>query len=241
MLRVAVGLALFSAGAFALDNGVARTPPRGFTTWQLYNFDVSDSKLRALADDIASLGLLSSGYDLLWLDDGWPSCSVWVGAHGTSKCRTPAPRAANGSILPDVEKFPLGIAATFGYIHSKGLKVGIYSAPHAQTCGGYTGSLHHEAIDAATFAAWGVDAVKMDAGCQDDCSVHDGCLLGSLQRMRDALNATGRRIVFYGECWEECASSGGTTTGYHRGARVPPLGCSGPLCDLSPFFSSPAR
>lgn len=73
----------------------------------------------------------------------------------------------------------------------------IYSAPHAQTCGGYEGSLHHEAVDAVTFAAWGIDAVKMDAGCQEDCSIHDGCLLGSLGRTRDALNATGRRVLYY--------------------------------------------
>jgi hypothetical protein len=65
------------------------------------------------------------------------------------------------------------------------------------TCGGFTGSLGHEAVDAQAFADWGIDFVKMDAGCRNDCSLHDGCLISSLTRMRDGLNATGRTIVYY--------------------------------------------
>lgn len=185
---------LLAHGAAGLDNGAAPLPPRGVTTWELFDFNVSDAKLRSLADSIVATGLAAAGFDILWLDDGWPSCSVYGGLPGVSHCRVPAPRDAQGWIVPDPTKFPGGIAATFAYIHSKGLRVGIYSAPHAQTCGGYAGSLQHEAADAAAFAAWGVDAVKMDAGCQDDCSIHDGCLLASLGRTRDALNATGRRV-----------------------------------------------
>lgn len=165
--------------------------------WEVLNFNVSDAKLRAIADSMVGLGLRDVGYDILWLDDGWPACSAYTGAEGTSSCKTPAPRDAQGRIVPSVDKFSSGIKACFDYIHAQGLRVGIYSAPHAQTCGGYAGSLGHEATDAATFAAWGVDAVKMDAGCREDCSIHDGCILASLTRMRDALNATGRRIIFY--------------------------------------------
>lgn len=181
----------------ALDNGAALTPPRGVTTWELFNFDVSDVRLRALADSMVDRGLVAAGYTILWLDDGWPACSAWMGANGTSKCRVPAPRDADGRIVPDARKFPQGIAATFAYLHSRGLSVGIYTAPHAQTCGGYMGSLDNEALDASTFAAWGVDAVKLDAGCQTDCSLLNGCIAASLARMRDGLNATGRRMVFY--------------------------------------------
>lgn len=112
------------ASTFALDNGAAPIPPRGLTTWELFDFDVNDTKIRDLADSIVSTGLLSAGYDILWLDDGWPSCSVFVGIHGRSKCRVPAPRGANGSIVPDPEKFPLGLAATVAYVHAKGLKFG---------------------------------------------------------------------------------------------------------------------
>ncbi len=68
----------------------------------------------------------------------------------------------------DPAKFPGpgGLADVAAYLHARGLQLGIYTAPHATTCGGYTGSLGHEAVDAAAFAAWGVDAVKLDAGCQ---------------------------------------------------------------------------
>lgn len=202
MLLQSVSSALLLATLFvrtaSLDNGVARTPPRGYTTWELFNFNVNSSALRALADSMVRLNLSGAGYNITWLDDGWPSCEKWAhGENGTSRCLTPTPRAEDGSIIPDPLKFPGGIKQTFDYIHSLGLQVGIYTAPHAQTCGGYTGSLNHEAIDAQTFASWGVDAVKLDAGCQDDCSLHDGCITASLTRMRDGLNATGRSMIYY--------------------------------------------
>ncbi len=164
MAYIPLVLAAMLTVCCALDNGVARVPPRGVTTWQLFDFNVSDAKIRSLADSIVSTGLLAAGYEILWLDDGWPSCAKWEGLSGTSKCKIPTPRGPNGSIVPDPLKFPVGLAATVQYVHSKGLKFGIYSAPHKQTCGGYEGSLGNEAVDAATFAAWGIDAVKMDAG-----------------------------------------------------------------------------
>lgn len=181
----------------SLNNGAAIVSPRGYTTWQLLNFNVSDSALRSLADSIVDLNLLEAGFDILWLDDGWPSCLTYSGAPGVSSCIVPHAREANYSISVDKEKFPFGIKATFDYIHSKGLKVGIYTAPHEQTCGGYSGSLNYESIDASQFSEWGVDAVKLDAGCRNDCSFQDGCLLASLTRMRDGLNATGRTMLYY--------------------------------------------
>lgn len=110
--------------ALALNNGAAPIPPRGVTTWQLFNFDVSDAKIRNLTDSIVSTGLLAAGYDILWLDDGWPNCSVYEGLPRTSHCRVPAPRGANGSIIPDPVKFPEGLAATVAYVHSRGLRFG---------------------------------------------------------------------------------------------------------------------
>ena len=196
MLRY-LALCALAACTVALNNGVALTPPRGLTTWELLNFNVSDAKLRALGEALVSSGLLAAGYDILWLDDGYPSCASFSGAPLASSCATPAPRAADGTIVPDPLKFPAGLQATVSYLHTLGLRVGIYTAPHATTCGGYTGSLGHEAVDARTFAAWGLDAVKLDAGCRDDASLHDGSLLVSLGRFRDALNATGRPIVVY--------------------------------------------
>ena len=183
--------------AAALPNGLALTPPRGLTTWLLYDFNVSAAALEALAGDMVATGLAAAGFDILWLDDGWPACSAFVGAPGVSACATPAPRAANGSVLPDPLKFPSGLAATVARIHAAGLKVGIYTAPHAVTCGGYTAALNHEAADAAACVAWGIDAVKLDAGCRTDTSLHDGTLLASIGRFRDALNATGKPVLLY--------------------------------------------
>ena len=196
LLLLLLALALARA-ASALDNGAAPVPPRGVTTWELFNFNVSDAGLRALADSMVATGLAAAGYDILWLDDGWPSCAAFSGAPGTSRCLTPAPRDASGQIVPDAGKFPRGISGVADYVHQRGLKLGIYSAPHAVTCGGYMGSLGHEAEDTATFARWGVDAVKMDAGCRDDCSLLDGCIVSTLEKVRDGLNQTGRTMLFY--------------------------------------------
>ena len=140
---------------------------------------------------------LGSATLVLLLDDGWPSCTNISGRNGQGFCKTPAPRGADGRIVPDPKKFPNGMLEWTNYAHARGLKVGIYTAPHKTTCGGYTASLNNEAIDAQTFADWGIDFVKLDAGCQNDCSIHDGCIKASLTRMRDGLNATGRRMVFY--------------------------------------------
>lgn len=143
----------------ALPNGAALTPPRGITTWEIFNFAVSAAELEALAEGAVSTGLAAAGYSIIWLDDGWPLCAKFSGAPGTSACATPAPRAANGSVVVDDAKFPQGMAAVVASIHARGLQVGIYTAPHAVTCGGYTASLNYEAVDAATFVAWGIDAV----------------------------------------------------------------------------------
>jgi len=104
----------------------------------------------------------------------------------------------------DAVKFPPtapgandGIKVVADYVHAKGLRLGIYTAPHSQTCGGYTGMLGHEHTDAASFAEWGIDFAKLDLGCRSDTSIHDGTAIAALQRVSDGLNATGRPMVFY--------------------------------------------
>jgi len=82
------------------------------------------------------------------------------------------------------------------YVHGLGLKMGIYTAVSNATCGGFSSSLNHEAVDAQTFADWGMDFVKHDT-CNEDCGIHDGCIQNSTGRMRDGLNATGKPIVYY--------------------------------------------
>jgi len=194
MIRVLVLLVTLFSFSQSLNNGAAPTPPRGWSSWMAFEFNVSSAGLMKMADLMVSSGLKDAGYVYLLLDDGWPACSVYESDGG---CGTPAPRDAQGRIVVAKEKFPNGLKEVTAYVHDKGLKFGIYTAPHARTCGGYMGSLHNEAIDAQTFADWGIDFVKLDAGCQNDCSIHDGCLKSSLTRMRDGLNATGRTIVYY--------------------------------------------
>ena len=182
-----------------LDNGAAPTPPMGMSTWDAFGFNISSQKLMDWADQIVAFGLRDAGYVYLLLDDGWTTCNNYSdpGDPLSSGCTIPGDRDASGRITPDPVKFPHGHTEWTSHAHKLGLKTGIYSAPHGQTCGGFTGSLGHEGVDAQSFADWGIDFVKMDAGCRTDCSIHDGCLVASLTRMRDGLNATGRPIVYY--------------------------------------------
>lgn len=125
----------------ALENGVGRTPALGWSSWNTFGGSVSDALLRETADAMATNGLLAAGYKYLNLDDGW--C---VGRD-----------AATGVLLPDPKLFPAGIKAVADYVHSKGLLFGIYTARGSTTCLGRPGADGHEVLDAATFAAWGVD------------------------------------------------------------------------------------
>eukprot|EP00042_Codosiga_hollandica_P029947 m.169308 g.169308 ORF g.169308 m.169308 type:complete len:430 (-) comp53220_c0_seq4:169-1458(-) len=186
-------VALLLASAAALDNGVARTPPMGWSTWNTFRYAVSSELIMSSADVVVSSGLLSAGYKYVLIDDGWPACAVYTADGG---CAQPAPRDANNQIQVNTTKFPGGFQPLTEYVHSKGLLIGIYTAVSNTTCGGFTGSLNYEAIDAASFAEWGFDFVKFDT-CGYDCGVHDLCMQNSTARMRDGLNATGRPIVFY--------------------------------------------
>eukprot|EP00026_Physarum_polycephalum_P005335 Phypoly_transcript_05367.p1 GENE.Phypoly_transcript_05367~~Phypoly_transcript_05367.p1 ORF type:complete len:444 (+),score=41.31 Phypoly_transcript_05367:175-1332(+) len=142
---------------------------------------------------MASSPLKSAGYEYILIDDCWSAC---LNHTKSGNCRVPAPRDANGHIMPDPNKFPSGMKALADYVHGKGLKIGIYTAASALSCAGYLGSLGHEHVDAQQFADWGIDFVKMDT-CSMDCGIHTGCIQNVTGNMRDGLNATGRRVVFY--------------------------------------------
>eukprot|EP00656_Telonema_subtile_P056352 TRINITY_DN8981_c0_g1_i1.p1 TRINITY_DN8981_c0_g1~~TRINITY_DN8981_c0_g1_i1.p1 ORF type:complete len:454 (-),score=82.97 TRINITY_DN8981_c0_g1_i1:294-1655(-) len=179
----------------ALDNGVARTPPMGWSSWLSFKFNVSADALTSSAQQMADTGFVKAGYNYLLLDDGWPACLQY---NPEGFCTAPHPRDPDtGRIVVDKHKFPHGLKPVIDQIHALGMKFGIYSAPHDVTCGGFSGSLGHEATDAQMWAELGVDFVKMDAGCQDDCSIHNGCQITSLTKMRDALNSTGRSVLYY--------------------------------------------
>ena len=177
LLGLVLGWALFApAPAHGLDNGVARTPPMGWNSWNKFACkDVNETVVRAQADAMVSSDMKDAGYEFIVIDDCWQ-----VG------------RDAAGNILADPQKYPSGIKALADYVHSKGLKFGIYTDAGTKTCAGRPGSMGHEYQDARQYANWGVDYVK-----EDWCHTLPGqSSEASYTLMRDALAATGRPIVF---------------------------------------------
>eukprot|EP01125_Pyxidicula_operculata_P021447 TRINITY_DN8256_c0_g1_i1.p1 TRINITY_DN8256_c0_g1~~TRINITY_DN8256_c0_g1_i1.p1 ORF type:complete len:406 (-),score=65.20 TRINITY_DN8256_c0_g1_i1:56-1246(-) len=169
-------IALFSVLTYALNNGVGRTPAMGYNTWNDFRCDISDKDIRSVADAIVSQNLHKYGYVYLNMDDCWASG-----------------RDSSGRIYPDPNSFPNGIKSVADYVHSKGLKFGIYTDRGTQTCAGRPGSEGYETIDAQTYASWGVDYLK-----EDSCyaSGDHNTAFKQYGLMRDALNATGRDIYF---------------------------------------------
>ncbi|KAA0176253.1 hypothetical protein FNF27_02310 [Cafeteria roenbergensis] len=161
-------------GALALDNGLARTPQLGMNSWNHYNCWVNETIMRDTADAFVKLGLDKLGYDYINVDDCWAYS-----------------RDANGTVVADPKTFPSGMKALAAYIHSKGLKAGLYTDLGTLTCAGRPGSLGHEVIDAATYAAWDFDYVKVD-----NCNNNNIPPRQRYPVMRDALNTSGRAIFF---------------------------------------------
>ena len=185
-LRLA-GIALAAAFALltplaanALDNGLARTPPMGWNSWNKFACDgLNEKVVRQTADTIVANGMKDAGYQYVNLDDCWQTG-----------------RDENGFIIADSAKFPSGIKALADYIHSKGLRLGIYSDAGTLTCAKRPGSIGHEYQDALQYARWGVDYLK-----EDWCSTLPGQgAESSYTLMRDALEeaykVTGHRILF---------------------------------------------
>jgi len=179
-------------------NGLAKTPPMGWNSWNKFRAEVSDKLVREIADGMASNGMRDAGYMYVNIDDTWEAPT----------------RGPNGEIRSN-ERFP-DMKALADYIHSKGLKFGIYSSPGPTTCAGYLGSYQHEEQDAKTYAAWGVDYLKYD-WCSAG-SVYKGSSMPAVYgKMGQALLDSGRPIVFslcqYGveKVWEWGAKSGGNS------------------------------
>jgi alpha-galactosidase len=190
----------FSLPCFAQQNDLAPTPPMGWNSWNHFAERIDDKTVRVEADAMASSGMKAAGYQYIVIDD------TWAGQ-----------RDAQGFIHPN-SKFP-DMKELADYVHSKGLKLGIYSSPAARTCAGYEGSLGHEEQDAQTYANWGMDYLKYD-WCQSGGSRED--MIAAYTKMHDALLKTGRPIVLslcqYGwhKVWEWGPSVGGNlwrTTG----------------------------
>jgi alpha-galactosidase len=169
-----VGVAV-AEPAHALANGLARTPPMGWNDWNSFGCNVSEALVKQTADTMVSAGLRDAGYQYVNIDDCWMSSS----------------RNSAGQLVPDPAKFPDGISGTAAYIHSKGLKLGIYESAGTATCQGFPGSLNHEQTDANSFASWGVDYLKYD-----NCNNQGISDQTRYTAMRDALANTGRPIVY---------------------------------------------
>jgi alpha-galactosidase len=167
---------LVPSAGHALENGLARTPPMGWNSWNKYACKgINEGVVRETADAMASNGMKDAGYQYVIIDDCWQTG-----------------RDAEGNIVVDKEKFPNGIKAVADYVHSKGLKFGIYTDAGTETCGGRPGSLGHEYQDARQYAEWGVDYLK-----EDWCHTVPGQNSeASYTVMRDALKASGRPILF---------------------------------------------
>src|SRR6185437_14201931 len=170
-----VGVAAEAPPAAALSNGLALTPQMGFNDWNAYGCNVSESLIKATALAMHNNGMQAAGYQYVNIDDCW-----------LLKNRNSA-----GQLVPDPAKFPDGISGTASYVHSLGLKLGIYEDAGTATCAGYPGSLGHESTDANSFASWGVDYLKYD-----NCNNNGISGQTRYTAMRDALAATGRPILF---------------------------------------------
>src|SRR3990172_1994432 len=166
---------LLSASTFPQKfNDLALTPPMGWNSWNKFACDVDEELIRETADAMVSSGMKDAGYVYVNIDDCW---------HGQ--------RDSLGFIHPDPDRFPSGMKALADYIHSLGLKLGIYSDAGWNTCGGRPGSRGHEYQDAMMYAKWGVDYLKYD-WCNTEALNAEGAYL----TMRNALYAAGRPIVF---------------------------------------------
>ncbi len=188
-----------------IGDQMAFTPPMGWNSWNCFAGAVDDAKVRSAADAMVASGLINHGWTYINIDDTWEG-----------------KRDANGNILSN-EKFP-DMKALVDYVHSKGLKIGIYSSPGPNTCAGYEGSWQHELQDAQQYAAWGFDYLKYDWCSYNDIAKDHS--LPELQKpysvMHAALDKVSRDIVFslcqygMGDVWKWGAQVGGNcwrTTG----------------------------
>ena len=160
---------------------IAKTPPMGFNTWNTFAADIDEKMVMEMADVMVAEGYRDAGYEYVVIDDCWSLRE----------------RDENGCLVADPAKFPHGIKYLSDYVHSKGLKFGMYSCAGTRTCAGFPGSFDHEYQDARTFAEWGVDFLK-----------YDYCYFPQYANgrhryltMAQALRASGRDIVFSACNW----------------------------------------
>ncbi|XP_060805700.1 alpha-N-acetylgalactosaminidase isoform X2 [Amyelois transitella] len=173
------------SSATALDNGLALTPPMGWLSWERFrcitdckkypNECISENLIKRTADLMVSEGYLAAGYNYLGIDDCWLEKN----------------RGDDGRMVPDRERFPSGMKALADYIHSKGLKFGMYEDYGNMTCAGYPGVLGNEELDIATFVEWEIDYLKLDG-----CYIKPEAMDEGYPNFGKLLNKTGRPILY---------------------------------------------
>ena len=154
--------------------GLAPTPPMGWNSWNKFGCDVSEKLIKEIADAMVSSGMKDAGYEYVVIDDCWQVA-----------------RDEQGNIVPDPERFPNGMKHVVDYVHSLGLKFGIYSDAGTMTCQKRPGARGYEFQDARTYAQWGVDYLKFDW-----CNTGTQNAQASYKLMRDAIYKAGRPMVF---------------------------------------------
>ena len=154
---------------------LALTPPMGWNSWNTFQTNINEPMLKAMVDAYASSGMRDAGYTYFVLDDGWMSRQ----------------RDSNGNLVADPQKFPNGMKEFADYVHSKGLKFGIYNCAGTETCAGFPGTHGYEYQDARLYASWGVDYLKFDWCNTDSINARD-----AYTTMSKAIRAAGRPMVF---------------------------------------------
>ena len=174
LLTILLLLLLPVIGRAQTRESLSLTPQMGWSSWNNFQGNINEDIIKSIADAMIASGLKDAGYTYINIDDCW---------HGK--------RDADGFIQADPKHFPHGIKALADYVHSRGLKLGIYSDAGSETCAGRPGSLGHEYQDALQYARWGIDYLKYDW-----CNTTNVNAQGAYQLMRDAIQAAGRPIFF---------------------------------------------
>jgi alpha-galactosidase len=155
-------------------NNMALQPPMGWNSWNKFGCNVSEKLIKEMADAMVGSGMKDAGYNYIVIDDCWQ-----------------IKRDSAGNIIPDPERFPAGMKALANYVHSKGLKLGIYSCAGSKTCQGRPGSRGYQFQDARQYADWDIDYLKYDWCFEEGQDAHS-----AYKTMSDALKSTGKNIVF---------------------------------------------
>lgn len=168
---------LFSSAAYTQKfQGLALTPPMGWNSWNTFQTNINDKLVRDIADKMVSSGMKDDGYNYLVLDDGWMAMER---------------DSVTGNLIPDPVKFPYGMKALVDYVHSKGLKFGLYNCAGTKTCAGYPGTRGYEYQDARFYASLDIDYLKFDW-----CYTKGINAIEAYTTMSNALKKAGHPIVF---------------------------------------------